>query len=220
MPYNRVLNAILSFLRDVSEPFLRPFRRIIPMVGRSASVRSSHSSCSRSAETSSADAVSGSERGCEGLGARARRGLAAVAAADQISKAWVKPSTSIAQGELRNVFLGIDFVNVRNRGVAFGLLSGAAALVLAAHGGALRALLVYFATHPARPLLWLPTGLLVGGALGNLTDRVRGESVTDFIDLPLWPPFNLADTAITLGVVCAVGAGEEKVAAAPAEGGR
>ena len=63
------------------------------------------------------------------------------------------------------------------------------------------ALLVYFATHPERPLLWLPTGLLIGGALGNLIDRLRGESVTDFIDLPLWPPFNVADASITLGVL-------------------
>ncbi len=65
---------------------------------------------------------------------------------------------------------------------------------------ALVALLAYFVTHASRPLIWLPTGLLLGGALGNLLDRIRNGSVVDFIKLPLgWPPFNLADTAIVLG---------------------
>ena len=68
-------------------------------------------------------------------------------------------------------------------------------------GAALVLLIVYFARHAAQPLLWLPTGMLLGGALGNIVDRLRGGSVTDFIKLPLgWPPFNLADTSIVLGV--------------------
>jgi signal peptidase II len=69
-------------------------------------------------------------------------------------------------------------------------------------GLALIALIVYFALHATRPLIWLPTGMLIGGALGNILDRLRDGSVTDFIKLPLgWPPFNLADTSITLGVL-------------------
>jgi signal peptidase II len=67
---------------------------------------------------------------------------------------------------------------------------------------ALLALLAYFARHAAQPLMWLPTGMLIGGALGNILDRVRHGSVTDFVKLPLgWPPFNLADTSITLGIL-------------------
>jgi signal peptidase II len=67
---------------------------------------------------------------------------------------------------------------------------------------ALLALLVYFARHTATRLIWLPTGMLVGGALGNVLDRLRHGAVTDFIKLPLgWPPFNLADASITLGVL-------------------
>ena len=67
---------------------------------------------------------------------------------------------------------------------------------------ALVALVVYFARHASMPLIWLPTGMLIGGALGNIIDRLRHGSVTDFIKLPLgWPPFNLADTMITLGIV-------------------
>ena len=50
-------------------------------------------------------------------------------------------------------------------------------------------------------MVWLPAALLVGGALGNLADRARDGAVTDFIDLSLWPTFNLADVAIVLGVL-------------------
>jgi signal peptidase II len=49
--------------------------------------------------------------------------------------------------------------------------------------------------------MWAGVGLLVGGALGNLIDRIRIDAVTDFIDPPLWPAFNVADVAITAGVV-------------------
>ena len=52
--------------------------------------------------------------------------------------------------------------------------------------------------------MWIAVGLLAGGALGNLADRVRDGAVTDFIDLPAWPPFNLADVAITAGVALLV----------------
>ena len=130
-----------------------------------------------------------------------RAGLvfAAVLALDQATKAVVR--SSIPRGGSENFFLGIDLVNTRNTGVAFGLLSGGGALVVVIIGIALVALVAYFATHAERPLLWLPTGLLLGGAVGNLLDRVRGDAVTDFIDLPLWPPFNVADMAITFGVL-------------------
>ena len=52
--------------------------------------------------------------------------------------------------------------------------------------------------------IWLPAGLLIGGALGNLADRVRDGAVTDFVDLPLWATFNLADVAIVAGVLLLV----------------
>ena len=54
----------------------------------------------------------------------------------------------------------------------------------------------------ARALIWLPTGMLLGGALGNILDRARQGAVTDFVKLPLgWPPFNIADVSITLGIL-------------------
>jgi signal peptidase II len=61
-------------------------------------------------------------------------------------------------------------------------------------------ILVLFARNATRPGLWIPIGLIAGGAFGNLADRLRIDSVTDFIDLPLWPSFNLADIAIVIGV--------------------
>ena len=89
-----------------------------------------------------------------------------------------------------------------NRGIAFGLLSeGSAALVLAITAVALALVVAWFALDPGRPWMWLGVGLLTGGALGNLADRVREGGVTDFLDPPLWPAFNLADVSITLGVV-------------------
>ncbi len=136
------------------------------------------------------------------LSAWVRAGLVllVVVAADQLSKHAIRQS--IVPGEERGVLPGIQLVNTRNRGVAFGFLPGnhiAITLVIAL---ALIALLVYFALQATRPLLWLPTGMLIGGALGNILDRLRDGSVTDFIKLPLgWPPFNLADTSITLGVL-------------------
>ena len=69
---------------------------------------------------------------------------------------------------------------------------------------ALSALVAYFLLRPTRPGLWLPTGLLVGGAIGNLIDRLANGSVTDFIKLPLWPAFNVSDMAITFGVLALV----------------
>jgi signal peptidase II len=65
---------------------------------------------------------------------------------------------------------------------------------------ALTLLLSWFARDPARPGLWPAVGLLAGGALGNLADRVRDGAVIDFLDPPNWPAFNLADVAITFGV--------------------
>lgn len=118
---------------------------------------------------------------------------------DQLSKHTVAQSTAAREG--RSVFLGVRLAHVHNHGVAFGFFSGGGTIVLAVTLVALGALVLYFALRPARPWLWLPTGLLLGGAVGNLIDRLSEGSVIDFIKLPLWPAFNLADVAITFGVL-------------------
>ena len=124
----------------------------------------------------------------------------AVVAADQLAKQVVRDS--IVPGETRKLLPGVDLVNTRNHGVAFGFLPGSHLAVTILIGVALLILLVYFARHATQRLIWLPTGMLVGGAIGNIIDRVRDGAVTDYIKLPLgWPPFNLADASITLGIL-------------------
>lgn len=125
--------------------------------------------------------------------------IAVVLIIDRVTKHAVV--TGIAVGDVHKFLPGINLVDVRNSGVAFGFFSGGGAIVLILTLTALTALVVYFLLRPTRPGLWVPTGLLVGGAVGNLIDRLVNGSVTDFIKLPLWPAFNVSDMAITFGVV-------------------
>jgi signal peptidase II len=124
--------------------------------------------------------------------------LVVVVGLDQLTKHTV--AAGIAPGETRKFLPLVNLVHVRNTGVAFGFLSGGGPLVLVFTLLAMALLIGYLALRPDRPWLWLPTGMLVGGALGNLIDRVSSGSVIDFIKLPHWPAFNLADVSITFGV--------------------
>src|SRR4051812_28275755 len=108
---------------------------------------------------------------------------------------------AIDRGDSRNVFFGIDLTNVRNTGVAFGAFAGGGALVSALTVAALALLVTYFALRSDTPWLWLPTGVIAGGALGNLADRARDGAVIDFIDPVLWPAFNIADMGIVIGIL-------------------
>jgi signal peptidase II len=108
---------------------------------------------------------------------------------------------SLARDEHRNVFFGIELTNVRNKGVAFGAFGGGGLPVTLLTIAALALLLGYFARHVRRPWLWLPVGVIAGGAFGNLLDRFRLGAVVDFIDPMVWPAFNVADTGIVLGIL-------------------
>ena len=131
--------------------------------------------------------------------ARALATTGIVVAADQATKqAAIR---RVGDGGPIDVIFGFKLSNVRNDGIAFGLLEGAGdAAVIALTLGALSVLVAYFGAHATRPDLWLAAGLTVGGALGNLADRVRIGAAIDFLDPPLWPAFNLADIAIVAGV--------------------
>lgn len=122
--------------------------------------------------------------------------------ADQAAKAVVE--AHIAIGEEIDVLGPLNLTLTHNRGVAFGLAGGTGAPLVLVTLGALGVVGYLFSRDPGRPGMWVATGLLAGGALGNLADRVRVGEVTDFIDLPPWPPFNLADVAITAGVILLV----------------
>ena len=125
--------------------------------------------------------------------------VGAVVAVDQMTKAWVR--ATVDPHEKINVFFLLDITRVKNTGVAFGALSGSGAVVFVAVLIAMAGLLAYFAAHVEEPGLWLPVGMVFGGALGNLADRVRIDGVTDFIDPVLWPAFNVADICIVVGVL-------------------
>lgn len=131
--------------------------------------------------------------------ARAALIAAVVIAADQLSKHTL--GTWIFPGQVRHVIPGLTLVYERNTGVAFSFLSGSGALVYVVTLGVLTALAANLYARPERHLIWLPTGMLAGGAVGNLIDRVARGSVIDFIKLPHWPAFNLADTSITFGAI-------------------
>ena len=131
--------------------------------------------------------------------ARAVATAGIVVALDQATKQLAVES--LRRGESVNVFFGLDITNTRNTGVAFGALRGGGLVVGLLIGLSLGILVAYFALHADRPLLWLPVGMLLGGALGNLADRAREGAVIDFIDPVLWPAFNLADASIVLGVL-------------------
>jgi signal peptidase II len=134
--------------------------------------------------------------------ARAAAVAVAVIVLDQVTKAIVR--ADIPVGDSREVTSFLDLVHVRNDGVAFSAFGGKPWLVVTLIAIALVALLWYFRTHADKPLVWLATGLLFGGALGNIIDRVLDGSVTDFIKFSHWPAFNVADIAINVGVVVLV----------------
>jgi signal peptidase II len=125
--------------------------------------------------------------------------VAIVVGLDQLTKQVA--ISSVERGDSVNVFLGLDITNARNTGIAFGQLRGSGSIVAVLIGCALTAFVVFFAFNAARPWLWLPAGLMLGGALGNLADRIREGAVIDFVDPIAWPAFNLADACIVVGVL-------------------
>jgi signal peptidase II len=135
-------------------------------------------------------------------------GLAIVAvaavAADQITKHVV--ASSIALDSAVKVVGPFSIRHVQNSGIAFGLFSSATVIVIVLTTVAVAWMLVFFARSGARhPALPVALGLLIGGSVSNLVDRVRLGYVTDFLDLRWWPAFNLADASIVVGVTVLLG---------------
>lgn len=124
-----------------------------------------------------------------------------VALADQLVKRAVV--REMALGESHPVLGSVlSLTRQQNSGAAFGMFSWAGEALTVA-GVVVSAALVVWALRSAasQPELALPLALILGGALGNLTDRVFRGQVVDYLDLHFWPVFNLADIALTLGVV-------------------
>ena len=124
----------------------------------------------------------------------------AAVVADQITKQIVVSMLDL--GDSVHVAGPLEIRHVTNPGIAFGLFSSWATAVTILTAVAVGWMLFYFARAGARhPVLPVALGLLIGGSLANLIDRLRLGHVTDFIDLRFWPAFNLADSFIVLGVL-------------------
>ena len=121
---------------------------------------------------------------------------------DRVSKWWVL--RNIALGESRPIKTFFSLTHVQNTGTAFGFFQGnnKALLLL---GLVILATLLYGARGLSeRGGLWgaLGVALVLGGAVGNIIDRVHYGRVIDFLDFRIWPVFNLADSSITVGTLC------------------
>ena len=154
---------------------------------------------------SSTDALAPVSTASRSLAAGPAQWLALVAiacaavAADQVTKHVV--SSELALGEETHVFGPLWIHHVQNSGIAFGLFASATAVVIVLTAIAVGWMLVFFARSGARhPVLPAALGLVIGGSVSNLADRVRLGHVTDFLDLRYWPAFNLADSFIVIGV--------------------
>jgi len=145
-----------------------------------------------------------------------------VFAADQAAKAAIE--AHLVPGQYEEVLGPLELTLSHNRGVAFGLAGGAGVKLVLTTALALAVIGYLFSRNPQRPGMWLAVGLVAGGAIGNLADRIRADAVTDFIAVGSWPAFNLADVSITLGVLLLVyfylrDAEREEAAQPEAEGG-
>ncbi len=124
---------------------------------------------------------------------------AAVIAFDQLTKhlvrAYIDPGDTFPDG------WAVRLVNVSNTGAAFGILQNQGAFLIITSLIGVVAILLYY-TYP--PFEYWPMtaalALVLGGAVGNLSDRIRLGEVTDFIDFPHYPAFNVADSSIVVGV--------------------
>lgn len=135
---------------------------------------------------------------------------ALIVALDQWTKLWIEGALEL-HGRLEVVPGFFDLVHVQNTGIAFGLFPAGGelggTLVLTALGFAALAIVsIYFSrTSEREPLLLLSLSLVLGGAVGNLVDRILLRAVTDFLDVYVgahhWPAFNVADSAVTVGIV-------------------
>ena len=122
--------------------------------------------------------------------------------ADQSAKAAIE--AHLVPGQYEEVLGPLELTLSHNRGVAFGLAGGAGVKLVLTTALALAVIGYLFARNPRRPGMWLAVGLVGGGAIGNLSDRIRADAVTDFVAVGSWPPFNLADVSITVGVLLLV----------------
>ena len=119
---------------------------------------------------------------------------------DRITKALVQAQIPLGT-EVPVIGNIVGLTNVRNSGAAFGVAPAAAAFFLIASVVVSVGLVVYVLRNPGTPWTDAVLGLIMGGTVGNGYDRVVSGTVTDFVNFHFWPVFNVADSAISTGVV-------------------
>lgn len=121
---------------------------------------------------------------------------------DQATKYWIQ--SRMAYGESSPVIRDVFHITyILNPGAAFGILENKTWFFIAVALVLLAGVAYLYPRMPAnQPMVKLGAGLLVGGAIGNLIDRVRIGYVIDFFDFRIWPIFNVADICIVCGVAC------------------
>lgn len=125
--------------------------------------------------------------------------VATALAADQVTKQLV--SSQLGLGDEVDLLGPFNIHHVRNSGIAFGFFASATSVVIVLTAIAIAWMGTFFARSGARhPVLPVALGLVLGGSLSNLADRVRLGYVTDYLDVRWWPAFNFADTFIVVGV--------------------
>ena len=125
--------------------------------------------------------------------------FAAALGLDQLTKYLVKANLNVGESLPADGFLRITYVT--NSGSAFGFFPTQTLVLTFASFIGIAFLLYYYHTHPFPGIfLRLSLGLMLGGAIGNLIDRVQFGHVVDFIDVGPWPVFNLADSSIMVGI--------------------
>lgn len=128
-----------------------------------------------------------------------------IAIADQLSKWWIRANLTVGDSIPETGIFRLT--HIHNTGIAFGLFQGHSVLFSIIASVCIMALLLFvlFFSHrvlfTSGRLTSLAFGLILGGMVGNLIDRLRLGYVTDFIDIGFWPSFNIADSAITVGVI-------------------
>ena len=219
LPYSRWSDAVLNFLRDVCEPYLRIFRRFIPPIGmfdlspmiaiivlyivRTIVVNAIAGLTARDAVADAPRSDAPASRRMPGV-VRVRAGRAIVAVVVLIARPG--DQAPIAAGSAEGEAEQLPARRARSSTCATPGSRSASSPAAARSCSCSRSSRSRCWSATSRcgrtaPWLWLPTGLLIGGALGNLIDRLADGAVTDFIKLPLWPAFNVADMAITFGVL-------------------
>jgi signal peptidase II len=127
---------------------------------------------------------------------------ATVVGLDQLTKWLVRDNLALYEQWPDKAIFHTRIIHVVNSGAAFGILQGATPFLIVTSLFGLAAIVLYYLYPPMdHGLIRVALGMQLGGAVGNLIDRVRVGEVTDFIDVGSFPTFNVADSSITISII-------------------